>query len=175
MTDYHDEATQLGGRIMIYDTGLRTWSQLWRSDHSVSGLAVSASGRRVVVAVIGADRVDVLDGNGNWLASTPQDPNQLQNPQGVALAPRRGFYVVDPSTCVCVHHYDRHAHEVDRFGSGNGSGIDQFTLPKGIASRGRFIYVVDSGNDRVVRWRRAPGRGEVGKLGGDPGSANAAP
>jgi uncharacterized protein (TIGR03663 family) len=160
--DYTSEATDL--------PGARVWGGPGIGPVQFSeprGLAADARGN-IYVADTKNARIQVLDGNGNFLrllGGRGDQEGKLNDPCGVAVGPDNVVYVADTWN-----------NRVSRFGP-NGEVLpawkdpeQTFYGPRAVLLVGGSLYVADTGNKRIVRF---DAEGKVtktwGGAGPDPG------
>ncbi len=117
------------------------------------GIAVD-SGNNVYVADNYNERIEKFDSSGNYLAqwgSGGSGNGQFNAPLGIAVDGSNNVYVADYFNDR-VEKFDRNGNYLTQWGNGgSGNGKGQLIDPIGVAvdSNGNFIYVVDSGNNRI--------------------------
>ena len=113
------------------------------------GIAVD-SGGRVYVSDSGTNRVQVFSATGVFQRRFGS-ANVFDAVAGVDVDGRGTVLVVD-NLAHTVSRYDESGTEVANFG-GFGRGDGKFSKPVGIAVSGNNVYVVDSSNSRVQKFR----------------------
>ena len=116
-----------------------------------NGIAIDSSNNVYVVDTTN-QRVEKFDRNGTYLTrwgSAGTGNGQFEFPEGVAVDSSNHVYVVDFYN-TRIEKFTSNGNYLTQWGS-QGSGNGQFSEPGGIAvdSTGNFIYVADSGNDRI--------------------------
>ncbi len=76
---------------------------------------------------------------------------QFAAPEDVTVDAEGNIYVVDAARD-SLYKFSSAGEEQQSFG-GSGSGEKQFNAPKGVAFFNRTLYVADTGNNRIVRFR----------------------
>jgi sugar lactone lactonase YvrE len=120
------------------------------------GVAVDSDGNILVVEPNAAaastdDRLAKYSPSGTFLdviAGPGNQPGQMYDPSGVAVAPNGDVYTVEKGTDR-LQRFDALGNFVSSIG-GNGSGQGQFSNPEAVAvdDQGR-VYVADNGNHRI--------------------------
>jgi DNA-binding beta-propeller fold protein YncE len=115
------------------------------------GIAVDSS-NNVYVSDGNNYRIEKFTGSGVYLTqwgSYGSGNGQFEFPEGIAVDSSNNVYVTD-NVNERVEKFNSNGNYLTQWGS-YGSGNGQFYLPQGIAvdSTGNFIYVADSGNDRI--------------------------
>ena len=143
-------ADQLNNRIQVYTpstNSFRSFGTMGSGSgqfNQPQGVAVSSSA--VYVADTGNNRVEMLDLNGNYLASFATG---LLGPEGVTLAGDGTVWVADTQNSRLLHlSADLSTDLGNGFGS-QGSASNQFFQPHSLAVHGNTLYVADTYNDRV--------------------------
>jgi DNA-binding beta-propeller fold protein YncE len=78
-------------------------------------------------------------------------PNKFKSPEDVTLDPSGNLFVVDSETD-SLYRFSTKGMEAYSFG-GTGSGPLQFRRPHGVAVFDKTVYVADTGNNRILRFR----------------------
>lgn len=111
-----------------------------------------AAGERVYVCDARNDRVAVFDRFGGFKQSLGE--GSLSEPSGICLGPERSLFVADTGhNRVLVFDLDTGEVVHGIGGPEPGSGPGAFRGPRGIGVRGDLLYVVDTGNHRIQRFR----------------------
>jgi DNA-binding beta-propeller fold protein YncE len=134
------------------------------------GVAVTGDGRTLYVADLENSRIAVWTRgtrNDPWQAQTPlgngdgQAIDQFNYPSGVAVtADELALYVADTSNrriAVWTRATTSAAWQAQSpLGNGDGTAIDQFNLPYGVAvtADGLALYVADNFNQRIAVWQQ---------------------
>jgi DNA-binding beta-propeller fold protein YncE len=79
------------------------------------------------------------------------EPGKFLQPQDVTVDPEGNIYVVDAAQD-SLFKFSAAGDELQSFG-GSGSGEKQFNQPHGVAFFDRTLYVADTGNNRIVRFK----------------------
>jgi hypothetical protein len=79
------------------------------------------------------------------------EPGKFSLPEDVAVDEEGSIFVVDAEQNF-LFKFSSSGEEQQSFG-GSGSGEKQFNQPNGLAIFNKTLYVVDTGNDRIVRFR----------------------
>ena len=79
------------------------------------------------------------------------EPGKFSQPQDVTVDPEGNIYVVD-ADLDSLFKFSAAGDEQQSFG-GTGSGEKQFNHPQGVAFFNRTLYVADTGNNRIVRFK----------------------
>ncbi len=77
--------------------------------------------------------------------------NHFNNPEGVAIDPSGNFYVVDAGKD-SLFRFTTRGIEKYSFG-GTGNGKEKFNKPHGVAYFDKILYIADTGNNRIVRFK----------------------
>ncbi|MEO8666312.1 MAG: hypothetical protein ABI462_12535 [Ignavibacteria bacterium] len=88
---------------------------------------------------IPGDNVDILN-------------KQLGTPAGITVDPNRNVYVVDNSKDSLYKFTSLGKYRKESFG-GTGSGANQLMNPKGVSFFNKVLYIADTGNNRIVRYK----------------------
>jgi tripartite motif-containing protein 71 len=118
-----------------------------------SDLAVDANGH-IYVADTGNSRIQIFDGNGNWLGSfgsSGSQPGQLLNPKGIMIAPNGNIYVSEKGNDRIQAFAPNGTY---LFGWGReGVGNGRFQDPAGLAmDDDGFVYVADFSNELIQKF-----------------------
>jgi len=76
---------------------------------------------------------------------------KFQQPEDITLDEERNIYVIDAGSD-SLFKFTGEGFELQSFG-GHGSGEKQFDHPSGVAFFDRTVYVADTGNNRIVRFK----------------------
>jgi len=145
-----------------------------------SGMDVDAAGN-VYVAVTGNHQVwkykpagtsftvDATFGTGGFIGNSDGSPGtgvgQFYGPFDVAVSPDGGTLSVSDSGNNQIQQFDSLGHYLNAFGSA-GSATGQFNTPKGLTfDSGGTLYIVDSGNSRIVMAQGSTVTGTTGTYG----------
>lgn len=79
------------------------------------------------------------------------EPGKFSQPQDVTVDPEGNIYVIDAAQDY-LFKFSAAGDELQSFG-GSGSGEKQFNQPQGVAYFNRTLYVADTGNNRIVRFK----------------------
>jgi hypothetical protein len=79
------------------------------------------------------------------------EPGKFSAPEDVTVDPEGNIYVVD-ADLDHVFKFSSQGDELQSFGD-SGSGEKQFNQPHGVAIFDKTLYVADTGNNRIVRFR----------------------
>lgn len=85
------------------------------------------------------DNVDILN-------------NQLDSPEGICVDPSSNVYVVDSKLDSLFKYTSAGELKSESFG-GAGSGTNQLLGPQGVSFFNKVLYIADTENDRIVRYR----------------------
>jgi DNA-binding beta-propeller fold protein YncE len=98
------------------------------------------------------DRIAVFDRFGNYIRSLGE--GSLSDPSGVCLGPNRSLFVADTGhNRVLAIDLDG-AEIVEHIGgTESGDGEVSFNSPRDVACRGEILYVLDTGNNRIQKYR----------------------
>lgn len=123
------------------------------------------------LAPVAASQASDFQRFGPWLGQA----DALVEPMDAAVDTNGRIYIVEAgSHRVSVR--DPDGARLFSFGS-YGRGVGQLREPSGIALDGQFLYVADTGNDRIVQWQLKAGRPEfvshIGSSGMRPGQLRA--
>lgn len=77
---------------------------------------------------------------------------QLGTPQGICLDPSTNIFVVD-NTRDSLYKFTANGELRGESFGGNGSGENQLNGPRGVSFYNRVLYIADTGNNRVVRYK----------------------
>ena len=113
-----------------------------------TGIAIDSRGR-ILVVDSGNRRIQVLDARGNGL----EEWRHLDwlSPWGISFEPdTKSIFVTDRARHK-VSRLDEQGRQISAWGEpGNGEG--ELWAPHGITSHAGFLYVADTGNDRIVKF-----------------------
>ncbi len=150
-------------RIQKFDTNgnfILSWGTNGSGDGQFSnpiGIGIDFNNNIYAVDVLN-NRVQVFDTNGNFLrkwGSLGTSNGQFNSPHSVKVDSEGIVYVSDLSNRIQV--FDLYGNYYTSFGT-NGSGDGQFNEPRGItiisSAYNYYIFVVDSMNNRIQRFRR---------------------
>ncbi len=79
------------------------------------------------------------------------EPGKFTSPEDVAVDEEGSIYVVDAQNDF-LYKFSVSGEELQSFG-GSGDGEKEFNQPKGVAVFNQTLYVADSGNNRIVRFK----------------------
>jgi len=141
-----------------------------KSLHSLTGIATVPSGKSVefVISQTGDNaqfkvqwiKLVVAGQTTNWESkfSLQNDPDldifklgHFSNPEGVAIDPSSNLYVIDANKDSLFRFTTRGVEKYSFGGSGNGNG--KFNNPHGVAYFDKVLYIADTGNNRIVRFK----------------------
>ena len=91
-------------------------------------------------------RLNPADGNFDLL-----QPGKFSQPEDVTVDPEGSIYVVDADLDF-MFKFSSSGEELQSFG-GTGDGVKQLNSPHGIAFFDRTLYVADTANNRIVRYK----------------------
>ena len=77
---------------------------------------------------------------------------QLGTPAGITVDPNNNIFVVDDSRDSLYKFNASGEYKTESFG-GNGSGENQLNGPKGVSYFNRVLYIADTKNNRIVRYK----------------------
>ncbi|MEP7145380.1 MAG: hypothetical protein ABI792_00070 [bacterium] len=77
---------------------------------------------------------------------------QLGSPAGITTDPARNVYVVDNTKDSLYKYTSAGIYKRESFG-GTGAGANQLRNPKGVSFFNRVLYIADTGNNRIVRYK----------------------
>ncbi len=146
-------------RIQIFDssnTRISFFSSRGTNDGQTIqpyGIAINDTGY-IYVTDLNQNRIQIFDSSGNFVSkfgSHGSGDSQFNAPQGIAINGTGHVYVADTNNHR-IQIFDSSGNFVSKFGS-HGSGDDKFNSPKGITIDSRFLYVVDSSNNRIYAQR----------------------
>jgi tripartite motif-containing protein 71 len=167
-------ADQGNHRISVWTNAGGGWNPLTTFGGFGSGLgqlnnpqavAIAPDGLTAWVADSSNNRVSIwTNAGGTWtnaatFGTSGTGPSHFNNPRGVAVAgDGQTVWVVDGfnhRVSVWTNSGGTWTH-LTTFGSGQGSGTNQFNLPFGVtvAGDGQTVWVADSSNDRISIWAR---------------------
>jgi hypothetical protein len=78
-------------------------------------------------------------------------PGKFRRPEGVAVDNVGNIYVIDAATD-SLYRFSNRGVQLQAFG-GRGSGENQFNNPHGVAFFDKVVYVADTGNNRILRFK----------------------
>ncbi len=78
-------------------------------------------------------------------------PDHFTNPEGIAIDPSSNLYVIDAGKD-SLFRFTTRGKEKYSFG-GSGSGKEKFNKPHGVAYFDKILYVADTGNNRILRFK----------------------
>ena len=78
--------------------------------------------------------------------------NQLDSPEGICVDPNSNVYVVDSQLDSLFKYTSAGELKSESFG-GQGSGTNQFSGPQGVSFFNKVLYIADTENDRIVRYK----------------------
>ncbi len=136
-----------------------------------TGVAIDPSTGYVYVADSGNNRIEWFKSNGEYLGQAGKAGTgsfEFKDPTGIAIG--EGFIFVTDTGNNRVQMLQAHEHDFLTTFGGTGYGEATLKGPTGIAFGGPEestgdVYVVDSGNNRVERWRRSGEMVEEGSIG----------
>ncbi len=79
------------------------------------------------------------------------EPGKFTTPEDVAVDEEGAIFVVDAETDFMLK-FSSSGEELQSFG-GSGSGLKEFNSPAGVAVFNKTLYVADTGNNRIVRFK----------------------
>ncbi len=85
------------------------------------------------------DNVDILN-------------KQLGSPAGITVDPNKNVYVVDEEKDSLYKYTSFGVYRKESFG-GTGIGANQLQNPKGVSFFNKVLYIADTGNNRIVRYK----------------------
>ncbi len=168
------------GTIAVFDTNGSPVGTPFSIGAASSGFDVDANGN-VYVAVTASNQVWKFNPSGGSFTADPSFGNDgfigttngvsgttngaFNAPFDVAVSPDGGTISVSDSGNNRIQQFDSNGNFLDSFGT-NGTDVGQFNTPKGLTydSIGN-LYIVDSGNDRVVLARNSVVLGTSGTNG----------
>lgn len=141
-----------------------------KSLHTLTGIATMPTGKSVefVISQTGDKaqfkvqwiRLVSVGQTTNWESKFyPQtDPdldifrlNHFNNPEGIAIDPSGNLYVIDAGKD-SLFRFTTRGIEKYSFG-GTGNGKEKFNKPHGVAYFDKILYIADTGNNRIVRFK----------------------
>ncbi|MEO6694646.1 MAG: hypothetical protein ABIY50_12755 [Ignavibacteria bacterium] len=85
------------------------------------------------------DNVDILN-------------KQLESPSGITVDPNKNVFIIDASRDSLYKYTSGGRLRSESFG-GTGSGENQLRNPKGVSFFNKVLYIADTGNNRIVRYK----------------------
>lgn len=77
---------------------------------------------------------------------------QLGTPAGITVDPNKNIYIVDNTKDSLYKFTNLGIYKRESFG-GTGSGANQLKGPKGVSFFNKVLYIADTGNNRIVRYK----------------------
>ena len=77
---------------------------------------------------------------------------QLGTPVGICLDPSNNIFVVDNARDSLYKYTSLGKYKNESFG-GTGNGVKQLNNPNGVSFFNKVLYIADTGNDRIVRYK----------------------